>query len=97
MITSSTYTFNLYYFNMGFILTGSTATVEGIKLNVYFLQDEEKEYLNDVMKMSEIHTVGYVCCAFNNISSLIFSAVQRTDETADCANDMLISSSYFPQ
>ena len=30
MITSSTYTFNLYYFNMGFILTGSTATVEGI-------------------------------------------------------------------
>lgn len=30
MITSSTRTFNLYYFNTGFILTGSTATVEGI-------------------------------------------------------------------
>ena len=30
MITSSTHTFNLHYFNTGFILTGSTATVEGI-------------------------------------------------------------------
>ncbi|KAI4529511.1 hypothetical protein MG293_020189 [Ovis ammon polii] len=58
---------------------------------------EEKENLNDVMKMSEVYTVGYVCCAFNNISSLIFSAVQRTEEIANCANDVLISSSYFPQ
>lgn len=55
----------------------------------------KRKYLTEVMKVSEIHTVGYHCCAFNNISSIIFSAVQRTDEIANCANDVLISSSYF--